>query len=83
MRISAVVLVLALCGCYRATHLTREITIERDADGKITKTIEHEMVIQEIDAEQITAEMLKGIKIKPSRYDGPPSSVSFDPKRVN
>lgn len=63
MRFIAIVLVLTLGGCYRATHLTREITIERDADGKIVRTIEWELVTQEIDAEGIKAEMLKGITI--------------------
>lgn len=62
MKYALLVLALSVCGCYRATHLTREITIERDADGKITKTIERELVTQEIGAEGITPEMLKGIK---------------------
>lgn len=64
MKYLILVVVLAACGCYRATHLTREITIERDADGKIVKTIEREMVTQEIYAEGIKAEMLKGVSIR-------------------
>ena len=70
MKYLMIVLALSLCGCYRATHLTREITIERDADGKITKTIEREVVYQEIAAEGIKPEMLKGIKMpEPSKRE--------------
>jgi len=63
MRFIAVVLVLALCGCYQPAYLTRETTIERDADGKIMKTIERESIMSMIEIERMKPEMLKGIKI--------------------
>lgn len=72
MRIVGIVaLSVAMVGCYRATHLTRERIVERDADGKIVKTIEREMVVQEIPAEGITPEMLQGIRLKKSPHSPP------------
>lgn len=63
MRFTAIVLALALAGCYQPAYLTRETTVERDGDGKILRTIEREMVLSVIEIERMKPEMLKGIKI--------------------
>lgn len=61
--IGIVVLGLAMFGCLPRTYLTRKTTIERDAAGSITKTIDEESIMQEVDAEKIRPELLKGVKI--------------------
>ena len=81
MRFIAIVLVLALAGCYQPAYLTRETTVERDGDGKILRTIEREMVLSVIEIERMKPEMLKGIKIRPTTEMSPPSSAEFDPRR--
>ena len=65
MRFIAIVLVLALAGCYQPAYLTRETTVERDGDGKILRTIEREMVLSVIEIERMKPEMLKNVKVPP------------------
>ena len=80
MKYLMLVLALALVGCYQPAYLTRETTVERDGDGKITRTVEHEMIISTIEIKMMKPEMLKGITVRPPYHPGS-SSASFDSRR--